>query len=108
MALTVTADRPPLREVDGAFRVGASHVTLETVLWAFQQGSTPEGIADEYPSLDLGDVYAVIAFYLRHREDVDRYLEAQDQTYRTTAEAVRRDFPQSDFSDRRRARTARG
>jgi uncharacterized protein (DUF433 family) len=108
MALTVMADRPPLREVGGAFRVGASQVTLEAVLWAFQQGSTPEGIADEYPSLALGDVYAVIAYYLRHRDDVDRYLEARDRAYRTTAETIRRDFPQPDFSDRRRARAARG
>jgi uncharacterized protein (DUF433 family) len=107
MLLTVTADRPPIREVGGALRVGNSHVTLETVLWAFQQGSTPEGIAGEYPSLTLVDIYAVIAYYLRYREDVDRYLDAQVQTYRATAVVVRRDFPQPDFSDRRRTPRAR-
>jgi len=107
MALAVAAETPPLREVGGALRIGGSHVTLETVLWAFQQGSTPESIVDEYPSLALGDVYAVIAYYLRHRDDVELYLDAQAQTYRSTAEAVRRDFPQPDFSDRRRARAAR-
>lgn len=105
MALTITANDPPLRDVDGALRVGASHVTLETVLWAFQAGSTAEGIVDEYPSLAVSDVRAVITYYLRHREDVDRYLDAQAQTYRTTVEIVRRDFPQPDFSDRRRARS---
>jgi hypothetical protein len=56
----------------------------------------------------LADVYAVIAYYLRHREDVDRYVEAQAETYRTTGEIARRDFPQPDFSSRRRARIARG
>jgi uncharacterized protein (DUF433 family) len=107
MRLIVTADRPPIREVGGALRVGASHVTLEAVLWAFLDGSTPEDIADEYRSLSLADVYAVIAYYLRHREDVDRYLDAQAQAYRATTVAVRRDFPQPDFSDRRRTRPAR-
>jgi uncharacterized protein (DUF433 family) len=107
MLLTVTADHPPIREVGGALRVGNSHVTLEAVLWAFQHGSTPEDIADEYPSLALADVYAVVAYYLRHREDVDRYLDAQVQTYRATAAVVRRDFPQPDFSDRRRTPRAR-
>lgn len=107
MALPVTAETPPVREVGGALRVGASHVTLETVLWAFQDGATPEGIVDEYPTLALADVYTVIAYYLRHREDVDPYLDAQAQTYRSTAEAVRHDFPRSDFSDRRRGHVAR-
>lgn len=107
MTLPVASETPPLREVGGALRVGTSHVTLETVLWAFQQGSTPEGIVDEYPSLALGDVYAVIAYYLRHREDVEPYLDAQAGAYRATAEVTRRDFPQPDFSDRRRARAAR-
>jgi uncharacterized protein (DUF433 family) len=108
MPLPVVAETPPLHEVGGALRVGASHVPLETVLWSFQEGSTPESIVDEHPSLALADVYAVIAYYLRHREDIDAYLDAQAETYRSTAETVRRDFPQPDFSDRRRARTGRG
>src|SRR5205814_7488235 len=37
-------------------RVGQTGVTLETLLWTFQQGSTPEDIVDQFPSLTLADV----------------------------------------------------
>jgi uncharacterized protein (DUF433 family) len=104
MVLTV-AERPPLREVGGAFRVGASNVTLETVLWAFQEGATPEAIVEEYPSLALADVYAAVAYYLRHRDEVETYLRAQAEAYQSTVESIQREYPQADLVRRRRQRT---
>jgi hypothetical protein len=80
---------------------------LETVLWAFQEGATPEDIVDQYPSLVLGDVYDVIAYYLRHRDDVDRYLAERQQHYRETIERLRREFPASPLEERMRARRHR-
>jgi uncharacterized protein (DUF433 family) len=88
--------------VGGAFRVGASNVTLETVLWAFQEGATPEAIVEEYPSLALADVYGAVAYYLRHRDDVETYLQTQAEAYQSTAENVRREYPQADLVRRRR------
>ena len=44
---------------------------------AFGEGATAEEIVQQYPSLDLGDVYAVLAYYLRHRLEVDAHLEAR-------------------------------
>ena len=32
-----------------------------------------------FPTLDLADVYGMIAYYLRHRQDVDAYLQARRQ-----------------------------
>jgi len=93
MTLHLAAEAPPLREQDGALRVGRTRVTLETVLWEFQQGATPEAIVERYPILELADVYDVVAYYLRHRDDVDAYLEAQEQTFRDVADEVLRAFP---------------
>ena len=78
------AEAPPIRETDGVLRVGKT--TLETVVWTFQQGSTPEDmdIVDQFPTLSLADTYDVIAYYLRHRDEIDRYLAARDEQYRTT------------------------
>jgi uncharacterized protein (DUF433 family) len=59
--------------------VGNTNVLLEMVIWAFQDGATPESIVQRYSTLDLGDVYAVIAYYLRHRADVDAYLARREQ-----------------------------
>jgi len=77
----------PLREKpSGVLRVGRSRVLLELVIHAYQQGESPVGIVEMYPALELGDVYAVIAYYLAHRAEVDEYLRQCEEQ----AEAVRR------------------
>lgn len=44
---------------------------------AFERGATPEEIAQDYSAVSLADVYAVIAYYLRHRDEVAKYLQAR-------------------------------
>ena len=75
MAFTAQAEAPPLYEdAVGALRVGDSRVLLELVIRAFQDGATPETIVQRYSTLTLPNVYAVIAYYLRHRNEVEGYL----------------------------------
>jgi hypothetical protein len=45
---------------------------------AFRRGDTPQEIVTAFPGLDLADAYAVIAYYLRHRHDVEAYLQEQE------------------------------
>jgi uncharacterized protein (DUF433 family) len=59
-------------------RVGGTRLTLDTVVGAFKRGDSPQEIAAAFPGLELADVYAVIAYYLRHRPDVDAYLQSQE------------------------------
>ncbi len=58
----------------GVLRIGDSRVSLDTVITAFGQGATPEQIVEDYDSLELGEVYAVVAYYLQNREEVENYL----------------------------------
>ena len=58
----------------GALRVGDTHVLLEVVVHAFQCGATPETIVQSYDTLSLPDVYAVLAYCLTHREEIDEYM----------------------------------
>lgn len=58
----------------GVLRVGDSRVSLDTVILAFNQGATPEQIIEDYDSLELAEVYAVISYYLQNREEVEDYL----------------------------------
>lgn len=66
-------------EETGAIRIGKSRVLLEVLITAFRQGETPEGIVESFPSLKLEDVYAVIAYYLRHRDEVDTYVQSVEE-----------------------------
>jgi len=78
MTLPIQADPVPLREDGrGGFRVGASRVPLDVVLEEYENGADPESIVSAYRALHLADVYAVIAYYLRHREEVNEHLRAR-------------------------------
>ncbi len=79
------------RDDDGAIRVAYARVLLETVLEAFDVGETPEQIVVSFPSLRLADVYAAIAFALRHTDEVAAYLRTRSEAgaaARVRAEAV--------------------
>ena len=41
----------------------------------FLEGQTAETIAQNFPALNLEQVYGAIAFYLAHRAAIDKYLE---------------------------------
>jgi uncharacterized protein (DUF433 family) len=100
MAFTAQVEAPPLREdSDGALRVGNSRVLLELVIRASQDGATPETIVQRYSTLSLGDVYAVVGYYLRHRSEVDTYLSRREQQ----AQEVRKQIEgnQGDLSELR-------
>jgi uncharacterized protein (DUF433 family) len=106
MTFTAQAEAPPLHEDGaGALRVGASRVLLELVIRAFQDGATPEAIVQRYSTLALPDVYAVIAYYLRHRSEVEQYLAPREQK----AEEVRQriESQQGDLSEIRARLLAR-
>ncbi len=80
MAFTVQTEAPPLREdATGALRVGNSRVLLELVVRAFQDGATPGTIVQRYSTLALPDVYAVLAYFLRHPNEVEEHLARREQ-----------------------------
>jgi uncharacterized protein (DUF433 family) len=93
--LDALSARPaPLRpDADGGLRVGSSRVTLDTLIGAFQSGCSAEEMVLKYPSLDLTEVYAVIAYYLWNRAEVDAYLAKRDEEARAVREDVERRHP---------------
>src|SRR3982751_3755101 len=97
---------PPIRpDESGAMRVGNSRVLLELVVRAFQDGATPEAIVQRYPTTTLADVYAVIAYSLRHPTDIDAYLATRERQADEVRERI--EAGQGDMSDLRRRLLAR-
>ena len=89
MTLQIQAETAPITiDQDGAARVGGTRVLLDLVIRAFHNGDTAEQIVDSYDTLALADVYAVIAYYLNHREEVDAYMRQRA----AEAEALRREI----------------
>jgi uncharacterized protein (DUF433 family) len=80
MSLILAQELPPLvKDSDGVVRVGNTRVTLDTVVGAFREGMTAEAIAEQYPSLQLADVYSVIGYYLHHQAKVEAYLQERER-----------------------------
>ena len=91
--LPLHSDCPPLRiDAGGAFRVGHSRISLDVVVEQYENGMAPEDMVRAYDTLELADIHAVIAYYLRHSDEVCAYLRRRDeevQTLRTKIEAER-------------------
>ena len=90
-------DLPELlvRTPQGVWRIAGTRVSLESVIYSFLDGATPEEICQDFSSLSLAQVYGVIAYYLRHREKVDAYLKTQQQAAEKLQQELRvrhRDF----------------
>jgi uncharacterized protein (DUF433 family) len=74
--LPLHAERPPLRvDEGGAVRIGKSRISLDLIVEQYENGMTPEDMVRVYDTLVLADVHAVIAYSLRHRDEVRAYLK---------------------------------
>ena len=75
MSTAIHADPTPMHaDADGVIRIGTTRVTLDTLFAAYCDGASAEEIHLRYESVSLADVHAVIAYCLRHREEIDAYL----------------------------------
>ena len=70
---------PLWEDEHGGLRVGKARVQLERVIAAHRQNAAPADIVEMYPTLELADVYAVLAWALRHPVDVEAYLSRRDE-----------------------------
>jgi uncharacterized protein (DUF433 family) len=95
MLFVPTAETIPLvADANGVIRVSQTRIILDTVITAFLEGGTAEEIPEQYPSLQLSDIYLAIGYYLRHQSEVDAYLmERQRLATEVQQEAERRFNP---------------
>jgi uncharacterized protein (DUF433 family) len=101
-----TESAPFARDEHGVLRVGGSRVMLELLVHAFDDGLSAEEIVESYPTLDLADVYAAIAYVLRNRDEIDAYLLASEATAARTRQECEARFPTAELRRRLRERAA--
>src|SRR5258708_40168781 len=78
MAVVVEAI-PLAMDGQGVYRVGGTRVTLDLVVRAFNRGATAEEIVQDFPTLQLPDVYQVIGYYLKHSAELAGYFEKRER-----------------------------
>jgi uncharacterized protein (DUF433 family) len=62
---------------DGGYWIAGTRVSLDSVVYAFLDGLSPESIAESFDTLVLEEIYGALAFYLGHRE-IDTYLRQSE------------------------------
>jgi uncharacterized protein (DUF433 family) len=85
-------------QIDGAYRITDSRVSLASVVYAWRDGLSPESIKENFPVLTLEEVYGAITFYLANQEEIDKYLSLSEAEFETarqkSIEQLRQNKPQ--------------
>ena len=83
-----------VEQQDGAFRIAGTRVSLDSVVYQFQSGASPESVQRSFSALTLEQVYGAIAFYLANREEIDQYLSEGDKEFEKLRKASRAATPE--------------
>ena len=78
---------------DQGYWIANSRVSLDTIVYAFLDGQSPESIAQSLPALTLEQIYGSIAFYLAHQTEIETYLEHSKANFETRRKASRESDP---------------
>lgn len=97
---------PLSKDAHGVYRVGGSRVTLDLVVRAFNRGATPEEIAQDFPSLQLPDIYQVIGYYLKHGSELAEYFDRRNREEKEMLEAHQDEWSPRGLRERLLARRA--
>jgi uncharacterized protein (DUF433 family) len=77
---------------NGGYYVQGTRVSLDSVVYAFLRGESPDGIAEFFPALSLEQVYGALA-YVAHRESIDSYLRKGKAEFSRLRDESRRKHP---------------
>src|SRR2546422_6754365 len=78
---------------DEAYWIAGTRVSLDSVVYAFLEGLSPESIVDSFDTLTLEEVYGAIAFYLGHRDVIDAYLKQSEARFDDVSRLAREANP---------------
>ena len=66
---------------DATYYVAGTRVSLDSLIYAFRRGESPETIRENFEVLDLEEVYGAIAYYLANQSIMDAYLLGQREKW---------------------------
>ena len=64
---------------DKGFWIAGRRISLDSIVYAFRRGQSPESIKRSFPLLTLEEIYGAITFYLANQEEIDKYLTKEEE-----------------------------
>ena len=88
----------------GKPRIAGHRIRVEDiVIWHEKMGLSPDEIVSQYPSITLADVYAALAYYHDHFEEIRQHIREDEEYARDmqekTPSLVRQKLMQQDARD---------
>lgn len=65
----------------GRVRIDGTRITVHRIVVLYKQGMSPEEIGRCYPQLSLAQIYAALAYYHSHRDEIESQLAEDDRQY---------------------------
>jgi uncharacterized protein (DUF433 family) len=93
MTLAPIPTKQYVEQRDKGYWIVGTRISLDSVIYSFLNGESPESIAQNFPLLSLEQVYGAIAFYLANQELVDAYLKEGETEFRRLQESCREQSP---------------
>jgi uncharacterized protein (DUF433 family) len=70
-----------IEQRNGGYYLAGTRISLDSVVYSFNEGQSPDAIQEDFPSLKLAQIYGGIAFYLDHQAEIDKYLEETEREF---------------------------
>ena len=93
MTLAPILSKPYVEQRNEGYWIEGTRISLDSIVYAFLNGESPESIAQNFPLLSLEQVYGAITFYLANRETVDSYLAEGESEFLKLQSACRAKSP---------------
>jgi uncharacterized protein (DUF433 family) len=82
-----------IEQHNGGYWIAGTRISLDSVVYAFLRGASPESIAQSFPTLTLEQVYGAITYYLSHRAEIDAYLVQEEVEFEKMRKEAREAYP---------------
>lgn len=93
MKLASIPTKQYIEQREEEYWIEGTRISLDSVVYSFLNGESPESIAQNFPLLSLEQVYGAIAFYLANRELVDAYLKKGEAEFQQLQQSCREKSP---------------
>ena len=91
--MPVLAPKSYIEYRNEGYWIAGTRISLDSVVYAFQKGLSPESIVQSFPLLSLEQVYGAIAFYLANRAEIDAYLLAEEEAFEAMPQPLQTSDP---------------
>jgi uncharacterized protein (DUF433 family) len=81
MNLSPTITKQYVEQRNEGYWIAGTRISLDSIVYAFLDGESPESIAQNFSLLSLEQIYGAITFYLANRELIDAYLKEGEEEF---------------------------